>query len=146
TRRQLTESSRQYLQQLPLHHMLDDRTILVHAALHPEPNDEFRITSEERARPTFEMMRDAKICFFGHTHRACGFHEHTGTITPIAEDSFNLGDGRYLLNPGSVGQPRDADLRAAYILFDSTRRTVRFMRINYDRKSAMPKTAAAGLF
>jgi len=54
-------------------------------------------------------------------------------------------DHIYLINPGSVGQPRDNDARAAYVIWDSDEKLIRFRRVKYDVKSAMKRIRAARL-
>jgi len=54
-------------------------------------------------------------------------------------------DGRYLINSGSVGQPRDQDPRASYAIFDSDQRVATFHRVAYDTERASAKIVAAGL-
>jgi diadenosine tetraphosphatase ApaH/serine/threonine PP2A family protein phosphatase len=54
-------------------------------------------------------------------------------------------DTRYLVNPGSVGQPRDGDPRAAYALLDTTARTILFERVGYDIGATQKQIRAAGL-
>lgn len=96
------------------------------------------------------------ITFFGHTHRQGGFSwdgEQTEAIHPEWDSSegkssweMPLREGvRYLINPGSVGQPRDDDWRAAFAVFDSNRRVVQFFRVSYDVKNAQEKILAAEL-
>ncbi len=145
--------------------------VLVHAALHPTPNDELRITSEHIAHKSFENMRTlfprARICFFGHTHRAAAYaHNHITTPAPVqpsadpvtdpvpgpsrnnplAESTVHLRpDSLYLINPGSVGQPRDHDLRAAYAIYDHEAQTITFHRAEYDLLTTKQKLSSSGI-
>lgn len=94
-----------------------------------------------------------RICFFGHTHRTDVFLEKNGTVSrqPIDYDTdgsccLALETGaRYLINPGSVGQPRDRDPRSAYALYDERHARVILRRVCYDIESTCPKIGRTGL-
>ena len=152
TRANLTPENKQFLASLPLVCQPDDGTLLVHAALHPEPNDEVRITSEHVAGKSFGVLASsfpkAKIAFFGHTHRAAAYaHCHITTPAPIGDDAtLKLrADSVYLVNPGSVGQSRDTDLRAAYAIYDTDTQIIHFRRANYDLLATRQKLSRSGI-
>jgi predicted phosphodiesterase len=117
---------------------------------HGAPFDEDAyIFDELDARHGFEAVT-APLCFFGHTHFAVVFRmlkdllevvslpdgDATLTIDPHA---------RYLVNPGSVGQPRDGDPRAAYAIFDTQRKQVELVRIEYPLAITQEKMLRVGL-
>ena len=79
-----------------------------------------------------------RICFIGHSHQAAIFPLDPGV------DAYNP-DSRFIINPGSVGQPRDGDWRASYGLLDTVASTYDNLRIEYDVKAAMRKILDAGL-
>ena len=90
------------------------------------------------------------VTFFGHTHipslfwlegRMLGVKALRGTTGRIVLDP----EGRYLINPGSIGQPRDRDPRASYMTYDSERRVVRWYRIPYPIGEAQRRIRKAGL-
>jgi predicted phosphodiesterase len=90
------------------------------------------------------------VTFFGHTHipslfwlegRTLGVRALRGTTGRIVLDPH----GRYLINPGSIGQPRDRDPRASYMTYDSERRVVRWYRITYPIGEAQRRIRKAGL-
>lgn len=100
--------------------------------------------------PTFEYILDGatamanlrvlggSICFHGHSHVPGMFHvEQSGLLGHLYErgGDFEVG-GPALVNPGSVGQPRDGDPDASYIIWDPDARTVQFRRVEYDREAA----------
>jgi diadenosine tetraphosphatase ApaH/serine/threonine PP2A family protein phosphatase len=98
----------------------------------------------------------ASVTFFGHTHLQGAFDLTGKKATEIAPidpgssepESWSLTlapDSRYLINPGSVGQPRDRDWRAAFALFDTEARTITFHRIPYDLETAQQRILSAGL-
>jgi diadenosine tetraphosphatase ApaH/serine/threonine PP2A family protein phosphatase len=110
---------------------------------------------------------DARITFFGHTHVQGGFatngdewfrlaphyamHRNGhGAVRGVHEEAeefeLELREGaRYLLNPGSVGQPRDGDWRAAFALYDDARMMLTWYRVPYDLKEAQERILRAGL-
>ena len=96
---------------------------------------------------------EAPLTFFGHTHLQGGFiwnHARVETIskTPAREERQTLEldqDCAYMINPGSVGQPRDGDPRAAYVLYNSEERFLIFYRLPYDVRKAQEKIRRAGL-
>ena len=96
------------------------------------------------------------VNFFGHTHLQGGFAtdgEQWYRLTPDyrtrdAAESWELqlsSGARYMLNPGSVGQPRDGNWRAAFAIYDTDRRTVLFCRVPYDLRTAQESIVRAGL-
>jgi diadenosine tetraphosphatase ApaH/serine/threonine PP2A family protein phosphatase len=155
TREQLTSGNLEWLRDLPqgpLHLPGLEGTQFVHGS--PLDEDEYLVSVRDSQEPL--MTASASITFFGHTHRQGGFTwdgERTEVIRPEwsspegqATWDLVLREGvRYLINPGSVGQPRDDDWRAGFALFDSGQRTVRFFRVPYDLKAAQEKILAAEL-
>lgn len=93
---------------------------------------------------------DAPVIFFGHTHIPSLFVRHRDGIdvAVVQGDAFVLeleAGKRYLLNPGSIGQPRDRDPRAAYMTYDSETRTVRWHRVDYAIEKAQERIVRANL-
>ena len=122
---------------------------LVHGS--PVDEDEY-VLSMLDAVSAREYLSEA-VTFFGHTHVQGGFQWHrrnTQTIprpgTAASEHILELHpDGLYLINPGSVGQPRDRDPRAAYALYDPGRRLLSLRRVAYDVAAAQRSIIDAGL-
>jgi predicted phosphodiesterase len=88
------------------------------------------------------------LTFFGHTHNQGGFQTRSnGKITALNPHRvLQLAPrSKYLVNPGSVGQPRDRDPGAAYAIYFSDERRIEFRRVKYDAKTAGKKIVAAGL-
>ncbi len=86
--------------------------------------------------------------FVGHTHvPVCYVHDNGGTrrVASSAEEPFALNAGRYLVNPGSVGQPRDRDPRAAYLWYDPDDCAVTWRRVAYDIAAVQEVMRAEGL-
>ncbi|BCM90598.1 hypothetical protein IAD21_02452 [Abditibacteriota bacterium] len=149
----LTPRNRDFLQSLPLHLAHETWGFeAVHGSL-VQPLEEY-IQGIHSARPTWERMR-FDLCFFGHTHRAASLAELNVAgrryQTEIHEwkegGRFSIrGDGwKTLVNPGSVGQPRDGNPLARFALFDTNSREVEIFAVKYDIESARRSIAAAGL-
>jgi predicted phosphodiesterase len=90
-----------------------------------------------------------RVCFFGHTHRrALWYRDIRGKVAPqeINRPMVNLSrEGHYLLNPGSVGQPRDGNPEAAYAIFDDREFTIHFKSVPYNISAAQSRILEAGL-
>ena len=102
--------------------------------------------------PAWEIFENypAELVFFGHTHVPSLF-AHQGRDIRVAllrgeSGSITIEPGcRYLINPGSIGQPRDRDPRAAYMTYDSEKRIVRWHRVAYPVDRAQQRILKAGL-
>ena len=90
-----------------------------------------------------------RVCFFGHTHRrALWYRDIRGKVAlrPIAPTPMQLSpEEHYLINPGSVGQPRDGNPEAAYAIFDDQEFSIHFKSAPYDVSGAQRRILAAGL-
>ncbi len=90
-----------------------------------------------------------RVCFFGHTHRrALWYRDIRGKVAlrPIAPTTMKLSpEEHYLINPGSVGQPRDGNPEAAYAIFDDQEFSIQFKSAPYDVRGAQRRILAAGL-
>ena len=122
-----------------------DDMYLVHASPY-EPSDWHYILSATEAVCGFEHLKH-KIGFFGHSHIPTILREK-----PSGLPSFQTGhnfcadpEGRYLVNVGSVGQPRDNDPRAGYVVFESEELDIEFHRVEYDIEAAQRKMSEANL-
>jgi predicted phosphodiesterase len=109
-------------------------------AVHGSPRDPIweYITGPQVAAPNFAHF-DTRLCLFGHTHLPIVFRELNGAVDAtvgVPEERVALGGARALINPGSVGQPRDGIASAAYAIVetgaDATADTVEFRRVRYD--------------
>jgi len=90
------------------------------------------------------MFSIRRLCFCGHTHMPCAITSDAECIHP-SQCNFHLSlDPRkkYIINLGSVGQPRDGDPRACYLLFDPYKRTIEWRRVEYDIESVIKKSDA----
>jgi diadenosine tetraphosphatase ApaH/serine/threonine PP2A family protein phosphatase len=146
TRTQLSPESRAFLQGLPREFSMPG-LFLCHGAIHD--TDRYLLSMDD-VRETFSLMTELpgspRACFHGHTHVKMAFSVQEGTSLREPNDSFLLDRGRrYLINPGAVGQPRDGDPRAAFLVYDSEERRVSFHRVGYDIAACQDKIIRAGL-
>lgn len=147
TRQVLTSENVAFLASLPPVVSVDSRFLAFHGWL----NDTDRyIMSSVDAEKNFSLMADAgreRIGFFGHTHIPAVYFKKDGGVDKIlpADDVRLEKDASYLINPGSIGQPRDRDPRASFCIFDVKKRLVSFHRVVYDIQATADKISAAGL-
>jgi predicted phosphodiesterase len=151
TRPRLDPDTLGFLGALPLTRCVGSHLIAVHGALHPSVGQELvRLDTEQRKQHSAEALlrhpSAARICAFGHTHRL-GIYEYRRQSAHSHEtDEIALRDDSvYLINPGSVGQPRTAERRATYLVLDTGRQMISVRRVEYDARAALAKTRAAGL-
>lgn len=143
----LTPENRAYLQSLPMGPIVVDDALEI---CHGSPFDEdFYIFDGSDAWRALESTRSS-LCFFGHTHVAVAFLRSGNLFEAVVpengETPVQAQNGRRLLiNPGSVGQPRDGDPRAAFALYDSVKGVVTMRRVDYAVAAAQEKILAAGL-
>lgn len=134
TREKLTDENRKWLERLPDSRQLPgDDISLVHASPR-QPIWEYILTTSTAAENLAHF--DTSVCLFGHTHVPVQYHqpEENGLIRvrrPVESDTIPLAR-KMLLNPGSVGQPRDRDPRSAYALLNLKTRTLTYHRVTYD--------------
>jgi predicted phosphodiesterase len=124
----------------------------VHGA--PDDEDRYVVTPEDAAAQLTKA--DTGITFFGHTHIQGAFQlrgnvvraVHPAYETVAKQETWDLPlkEGlNYMINPGSIGQPRDGDWRAAFAVFDATQGVVTFYRVPYEVRLAQDKIFAAHL-
>jgi predicted phosphodiesterase len=121
--------------------------------LHGSPLDEDEYVVSEQDVAQVAPYLDCNVSFFGHTHLQGAFLCHRNgvkrAITAAAASGQEVleleNDVSYLINPGSVGQPRDGDRRAAYAIYEPEARLVSLRRAEYDVASAQKKIINAGL-
>lgn len=124
------------------------------ALFHASPRDPVweYVLSAEQAEANLDVQT-ARIALIGHSHVSLFFVRPTadevGAEIRGAQTSddtlLDLGAGRWLINPGSVGQPRDGDPRAAWLELDTSEQAARFHRAPYDVERAAASISAAGL-
>jgi diadenosine tetraphosphatase ApaH/serine/threonine PP2A family protein phosphatase len=154
TKNELTPENMEWLRAVPQGPVLPEQAGV--ACVHGSPlNEDQYILSMRDAWAPLQKMAMA-VTFFGHTHLQGGFSqkEHDWhEIRPLyrvrneAESwAMEMAPGtRHLINPGSVGQPRDNDWRAAFAIYDTDSRVITFHRVPYDLTTAQGRILMAGL-
>ena len=149
THQELTTENADYIRNLPRGPLAFEGFEMVHGS--PLDEDEYILGAAD-AGLVFGYL-EKPLTFFGHTHLQGGFilnHARVETIgkTPADEERQTLEidpDCAYMINPGSIGQPRDGDPRAAYVLFNPEESFLIFYRVPYDVGKAQEKIRRAGL-
>lgn len=143
TRRHLSACSSRFLAGLPLRRSAGS-FLLVHGSPR-DPTWEY-VTSESHAR-LLAPWCEQDHCLVGHTHRPLAARLETRTLRPgvgTSARALQLRE-RYMINPGSVGQPRDGDPRAAYVILNPEAATASFHRVSYDVGSVAEAVERSGL-
>ena len=146
TKRKLKEENKNFLMRLP---RLVDGSLFTMAHGSPrDPIDEYLLTARQYL-DNLEFFR-TPICLIGHTHVPCVFYtDSLGVIQhrPFAEGAaFNLDpQGKTIVNVGSVGQPRDGDVRACGVIYDTEKSEVKLIRCDYDIGAVQSKMRQASL-
>lgn len=142
TRRQLSRDQIQYLRNLKLSRMVDGFTI-VHSTLDMPEKWGYVIDALD-ADANFNYQTSS-VCFHGHTHVPMIF-ERQGRVIRSSFTSFRTTLGRKcFVNTGSVGQPRDGDPRASYVIYEPAARRIDLRRVEYDIATTQRKIIEAGL-
>ena len=149
TRDSLTPQTLEYLRSLPAGPLVvDDLMEICHGS--PIDEDLYVVADLDIARSIAVAQRP--LCLFGHTHVALCARMDTRDRLSISTPDGNpelraelVPDTAYLVNPGSVGQPRDGDARAAYAIVDTDKKLVTLHRVAYPIEEAQRKILAAGL-
>jgi predicted phosphodiesterase len=142
TRAQLTEEDRQWLKELKYIRLVASFSI-VHATL-DGPQRWGYVFDRLAAAASFTYQNTA-VCFFGHTHVPVAFIRDS-VVRGGTYSKFKIEPGRkYFINVGSVGQPRDGNPKAAYVVYDMDEGSVELRRLDYDIAAAQAKIMAAGL-
>ena len=149
TRKQLLPENLRYLQSLPGGPLEAEGVALVHGAI--EDEDEYVFGGDQAL--TGLLASPCSLTFFGHTHIQGGFSYDGAKVDRLDVASVSASNlaiinlepkTRYLLNPGSVGQPRDGDPRAAFAIANLEKRKVEFWRTPYDISAVQDRMERAG--
>ena len=144
----LTPEHRAWLADLPTGpHDVDDVIQICHGS----PFDEDAYIFDELDAVRALKLSTRPLCLFGHTHYPITFElsaegfDSTGPSAAAVTELKMKNGSKYLVNPGSVGQPRDGDARAAYAIVDTTQRRIELFRLVYPVDEAQAKVIKAGL-
>jgi predicted phosphodiesterase len=142
TRRQLTAPDKQWLSELPYVRLIDGFT-LVHASL--EQPHRWSYVFEKLAATASFACQTTPVCFFGHTHVPVAFIRDK-MVRGGTYSKFRLERGlQYFIGVGAVGQPRDGNPKAAYVVYDMDQKSIELRRIDYDISKAQKKMLDARL-
>ncbi len=143
TGRTLKSENKRYLDKLPLVIEKNDFQ-LVHGSL-KEPADWHYILNLKDAKDAFSLMKKP-LLFTGHSHLPIIFFMDKEELDYSLAGRLNIREGvKYIINVGSVGQPRDGDPRAGYVLFDDEKKEIIYKRTAYPVEKTQAKIRAAGL-
>lgn len=148
TQRRLSARHRAFLESLPLTVREDDR-LFVHASAHL-PDSWIYVTDAQRAQESLDAARGATLVVSGHVHEPSLFTASAGqrpvAFTPVPGVKIPIPPSRrWLVIPGSAGQPRDGNTAACWAMADLSRATLTFHRVPYDWATAARKMRDAGL-
>jgi predicted phosphodiesterase len=142
TREQLPEDDKKWLRELKYSRMAANFT-MVHATL--DAPERWGYVFDKLAAAASFPYQNTQMCFFGHTHVPVAFMRDTvvrgGTYSKFKVDPSK----KYFINVGAVGQPRDNNPKAAYVIYDMDALTIELRRLDYDIASAQKKIIDAGL-
>jgi predicted phosphodiesterase len=156
TRGELSERNLDWLRELPKGPLWDESWAGVQF-VHGSPVDEDTYIHSEFSASSALVVTGLHLTFFGHTHIQGAFGRPRGTTEALAPEPMNNASHvrisrlkldpalKYLVNPGSVGQPRDHDRRSAFALYDSDEDEILFYRVPYDIAAAQERILLAGL-
>jgi predicted phosphodiesterase len=142
TRTQLSDDDRQWLRDLKYTRMVTNFTI-VHATL--DGPQRWGYVFDKLAAAASFTYQNTSVCFFGHTHVPVAFMKDS-VVRGGTYSKFKTEPGKkYFVNVGAVGQPRDNNPKAAYVIYDTVDGTIEIRRLDYDIAAAQKKILAAGL-
>ena len=142
----LKPENRQWLTNLPDRLVLDDMTLV-----HGSPrNPVWEYILDKKAAWENMTAFDTKVCLVGHTHIPCSYQLENGDALSVKIRYFTPGktftvDLKSIVNPGSVGQPRDHNPKASYLIFNDETEEWVYQRVDYDIKQVQKQILAAGL-
>jgi diadenosine tetraphosphatase ApaH/serine/threonine PP2A family protein phosphatase len=144
TRLKLTEENKKFLCSLSLNHE-EGGVYWVHASPH-NPKAWHYVTSKSRGELNFKSF-EASICFVGHTHKPIILEQTPdGEVKDYVSDIWSIKQkNRYIINVGSLGQPRDGNPDAAFMVYDSEERIVEVHRFEYNLSTTQHKIRENGL-
>ena len=147
TRREIGLEAKAWLATLPAHYSFEEGWVLVHGGVRDV--QQYMVRPRHIAENAALLRSDfpgARVCFFGHSHEQKVYRVEDATVEEIEAPQVSLdGSGEYFVNPGSVDASRKHGPRLAECaLYDSSRRTVEFLRLPYDSAAAETKAAVLG--
>ena len=143
TKKALDDSDIEYIKSFPIIYEYGNMTI-VHSSI-ASPEEFYYVFDAGDAYVAMTEMQTL-LCFIGHTHIPGIFSYDGNKVDLIESDELRIdSDMKYLINAGSVGQPRDGDPRASYVIYDDEDAHIEIRRVKYDIKKAQEKILSSGL-
>ena len=143
--RVLTEENLDWLRSLPYTYRIGEIGFCHGSPVEPKAYE--YIFALEQARELIPFSGNLpEVTFIGHSHLCKAFAIGTGEVNDVVAQKFGIRRGyRYIISVGSVGQPRDYDNRACFVVCDTTARTVEYLRVEYDIEKSAQKIFDAQL-
>ena len=143
----LSDENRDWLAALPAGPVVVDDLLEI---CHGTPQDEDMYVFDDGDVLRSMQAANRRLCLFGHTHVQVGYRLANQSLTLETADSrrplhIPISHGHYLINPGSVGQPRDGDPRAGFGVYDAGGQTVEIYRTPYPIEQTQARIREAGL-
>jgi predicted phosphodiesterase len=139
----LKPENAEFIRSLPMH-IVDEEVLIVHSS--PKDPDAWNyILTLGDARINFEYFEE-QICFVGHSHQPFIIESSKGNLSCPSQPTIAVKqDHRYLINVGSVGQPRDGNPDASYAIYDRKEERIEIKRVTYDMNGAQDAIRVQGL-
>ncbi len=142
TKERLRAENVEYLKKLSVQH-LTDCCQLVHDTPESPGSMKYILSKNDAYYALLKQLRS--LCFFGHTHIPAAYRLWGPEVDKVSANPLYVRAGRYLINPGSVGQPRDKDPRASFGIVDLESKSFKLYRVEYNFKAAAREILRAGL-
>ena len=143
SQKQLTEETIHFLEHLEFKKIESDCTYVHSSPL--DPKEWTYVLNKNDAHYQFQHLT-SQLCFIGHTHVAGIFRQKSYSINFLLEEKIKIEDDeKYIINVGSVGQPRDFDPRSSYGILDLEKQSFEYRRIPYDIESTQVNMEKFGL-
>jgi len=140
----LDEQEAQYIKTPPYVIRSNEKHTLVHGTIDSPDIFNYMLTPEQ-AGASFHIL-ETQILFLGHTHVPGIFEGRNEKVIYYYKPKIKLSErSRYIVNAGSVGQPRDGDPRASFVIYDTLKKTIEMKRVEYPIKHTAEKILKAGL-
>ncbi len=141
----LTDENLEWLRSLPYTYRIGDVGFCHGSPVEPKAYE--YIFALEQARELIPHVAELpEVTFIGHSHLCKAFAIGNGEVNDVVAQKFGVRRGyKYIISVGSVGQPRDYDNRACFVICDTTARTVEYLRVEYDIETSAQKIFDADL-
>jgi diadenosine tetraphosphatase ApaH/serine/threonine PP2A family protein phosphatase len=145
TEKQLTQENIRFLRDLDYVYRSGEMMAVHASPFRPEAWE--YVLDRAGARRAFDAMGESRVAFIGHSHAPVVFCDDgpAERLIPGEPTVLDTTVRRYVVNVGSVGQPRDGNPDASYVVYDDQDRSARIFRVQYDREKAAEKILKAGL-